>query len=267
MYKKVSCLGPEGSYTCLAARIMCPEAELVLCNTFAQVVQSVLSGATQAAVLPIENTINGGVLQNMDLLESNPSLSAVKEYTLRIDHRLITLAGADKSKINRIYSHRQALDQCAEFLNANYPKAELIAENSTAASISCIQSETDAAIAGAQCEREGLEVSAECISDEKNNYTHFLLVINGVLPEDFVSKKIYFTLTCSHKPGALLKILEIINDFALNMTKIESRPIKYRPGEYRFFIEIEGDYSREIVKDALLTLEQSAHSFTLIGAY
>ena len=79
---------------------MCPEAELVLCNTFAQVVQSVLSGATQAAVLPIENTINGGVLQNMDLLESNPSLSAVKEYTLRIYHRLIKLAGADKSKIN-----------------------------------------------------------------------------------------------------------------------------------------------------------------------
>ena len=267
MYKKVSCLGPEGSYTCLAARIMCEKAELVLCHTFVQVVQAVLSGETEAAVLPIENTINGGVLQNMDLLESNPSLCAVEEYTLRIDHRLITLAGADKSKINRIYSHRQALDQCAGFLHENYPDAELIAENSTAASISSIKLATDAAIAGAQCERAGLDVSAECISDEKNNFTHFLLVVKGALPDDFTSRKIYFSLTCNHRPGELLKILEIINSFDLNMTKIESRPIKDRPGEYRFFIEVEGDYSKPDVKKALEKLKESTHSFTLIGAY
>ena len=138
MNGRVSYLGPEGSYTYLAARAMCGEAELVPCPTFSAALRALSEGKTDACVLPIENTINGGVLQNMDLLACNAQLVAIKEYTLRIDHRLITLAGADRGKINRIFSHRQALDQCSGFLSTHYPQAELIAENSTAASISCI---------------------------------------------------------------------------------------------------------------------------------
>ncbi len=267
MNGRVSYLGPEGSYTYLAARAMCGEAELVPCPTFSAALRALSEGKTDACVLPIENTINGGVLQNMDLLACNAQLVAVKEYTLRIDHRLITLAGADRGKINRIFSHRQALDQCSGFLSTHYPQAELIAENSTAASISCIERATDAAIAGAQCAAEGYDVSPECISDEKNNYTHFLFVIRGELPEDFKSGKVYFTLTCNHVPGALMKLLSIINDYSLNMTKIESRPIKNRVGEYRFFIEVEGDYSAQKVKDALASLKANTRSFRLIGAY
>lgn len=267
MNGKVGYLGPEGSYSHIAARNMCREAELVPFHTFYAAVQALSDGKIGACVLPIENTINGGVLQNMDLLESSPQLVAVREYTLRIDHRLITLAGADRSKINRIFSHRQALDQCSDFLHTHYPQAELIAENSTAAGISCIQRPTDAAIAGAQCAAEGYDVSPECISDEKNNYTHFLLVVKGVLPEDFKSNKVYFSLTCNHVPGALLHLLSIINDYSLNMTKIESRPIKDRVGEYRFFIEVEGDYSSRKIKQALASLKSNTHSFRLIGAY
>lgn len=267
MVKKVSCLGPEGSYTHIAACNMCCGASLILCRTFFDAVNKVLSGEADAAVLPIENTINGGVLQNLDILAGRQELTAVAEYTLKIDHRLITLAGADKDKITRIYSHRQALDQCAGFLNANYPNAELIAENSTAASISCIKSVADAAIAGVQCAREGFDVSSECISDEKNNYTHFLLVVKGALPDNFRSKKVYFTLTCNHVPGALLKLLSVIYKYDVNMTKIESRPIKGRVGEYRFFIEIEADYAQEKIKRVLGELEAAASSFRVIGAY
>ena len=98
MNGRVSYLGPEGSYTYLAARAMCGEAELVPCPTFSAALRALSEGKTDACVLPIENTINGGVLQNMDLLACNAQLVAVKEYTLRIDHRLITLAGADRGK-------------------------------------------------------------------------------------------------------------------------------------------------------------------------
>ena len=264
---RVSCLGPEGSYSWLAAGAMCCGAELVCRRTFAQAAGDVLCGSSSAAVLPIENTINGGVLQNLDLLAAHDGLFAVREYTLRIDHRLITLAGADAAKVNRIFSHRQAIEQCAAFLNAHYPEAELVAENSTAASIARIGLPTDAAIAGAQCACAGYDVSPECISDEKNNFTHFLLVVKGGPRAATRSAKVFLTFTCRHVPGALLNMLSIIYDHSLNMTKIESRPIKDRPGEYRFFVEVEGDYSSAEMKNALRAVEREAHSFRVLGAY
>ena len=266
MCKAVSYLGPEGSYSHCAAMAMCPGARLLPCRTFTEAAAALLDGDVDAAVLPIENTLNGGVMQNIDLLQKNAGLCAVRQYTLRIDHRLITLAGADRGKIKRIYSHRQALDQCSAFLGANYPHAELIAENSTAASISRIAGAEDAAIAGPHCVPAGYDVSDECISDEKNNYTHFLLVKKGALP-DCRSSRIYFSVTCRHVPGALLKMLDVIYGCGLNMTKIESRPIKECPGEYRFFIEVEGDYSSPVSKQALKTVSGAALSFRLLGAY
>lgn len=267
MCKIVSCLGPKGSYTYIAAKNMCDGAEIVSCATFLAAANMVLEGEADAVVMPIENSINGGVLQNMDILANCGALTAVREYTLRIDHRLITLAGADRSGINRIYSHRQALDQCAAYLNAHYPNAELVAENSTAASVSCIKLPTDAAIAGAQCAWEGYDVSPECISDEKNNYTHFLLVVQGSLENECRSNKIYFTLTCNNEPGALLKILSVIYKYGINMVKIESRPLKNVAHAYRFFMEIEADYSAPGVKEALEELDRTASSFRVIGAY
>ena len=267
VYKKVSYLGPEGSYSHIAAGQMCAGAQLIPQRSFADVVSSVVRGVADAAVLPIENTLNGGVLQNMDLLEANDCLTAIEEYTLPIDHRLITMRGADISGIKRIYSHRQALDQCAAYLHEHFPAAELIAEASTAASVACIKLPQDAAIAGVQCAQEGFDVSPECISDEKNNYTHFLLVIKGGLPYSFKSRKVYFSLVCNHVPGALLHVLSIINDYNLNMTKIESRPLKDIPGDYRFFIEAEGDYSSPQIKSAIEALRAATRSFRLIGAY
>ena len=267
MCKAVSYLGPEGSYSHCAAMAMCPGARLLPCRTFTEAAAALLDGDADAAVLPIENTLNGGVMQNIDLLQKNVGLCAVRQYTLRIDHRLITLAGADKSRIERIYSHRQALDQCAGFLQEHYPDAELVPERSTAASVDCIKTPREAAIAGVQCAREGLDVSPECISDEKNNFTHFLLVTKGSLPEDFKSSRVYFALVCNHVPGALMQVLAIIYGCNLNMTKIESRPIKNEPGEYRFFIEVVGDYSSEEMKHALAILRSSTRSFRLIGAY
>ena len=267
MCKKVSCLGPEGSYTCLAARAMCKDAQIIPCHNFFGAVELLLSGVTDAAVLPIENTINGGVLQNMDILANYCELTAVREDTMPIDHRLITLKGADLSKISRIFSHRQALDQCSAYLQVHYPDAELVAENSTAASISCLENLTDAAIAGAQCAEGGYEVSPECISDEKNNFTHFLLVIKKSLPSDYKSSKIYFTLTCNNEPGALLKILSVIYKHGINMVKIESRPLRNITFGYRFFMEIEADYSSPDIKNALEEVSGTASSFRVIGAY
>lgn len=260
-------LGPEGSYSHLAALKMCGGATLVAHHTFHGAVSALLRGEEDAAVLPIENTINGGVLQNMDLLARHGELSAVQEYTLCIDHRLIMLDGADAANVTRIFSHSQALDQCSGWLREHYPHAQLVPVSSTAAGVECIQLPTDAAIAGAHNVRAGLVASEYCISDELNNFTHFLLVVKGGIPIDFRSRKLYFSLTCLHEPGALMRLLEIIYRFEVNMTKIESRPIKDRPGEYRFFMEVEADYSTPATRQLIEQLRQATSSFRLIGCY
>lgn len=265
--KRVGYLGPEGSYSHLAALNMCGGATLVAHHTFHGVVSALLQGEEDAAVLPIENTINGGVLQNMDLLARHEELSAIAEYTLCVDHRLITQSGADPDKVTRIFSHAQALDQCSGYLRERYPLAQLVPVSSTTAGVECIQLPTDAAIAGAHNVREGLTASKNCISDELNNFTHFLLVVKGGVPAGFRSRKLYFSLTCRHEPGALMRLLETIYRFEVNMTKIESRPIKDRPGEYRFFMEVEADYSTPAAQSLVTALRCAASSFRLIGCY
>lgn len=263
--KKIGYLGPEGSYSELAADVMCGGAEKIAYGSFYLVMQSLVKGETDAAVLPIENTLNGGVLQNIDLLQGTDGVIAVRECTLKIDHRLITLAGADRNKITCIYSHQQALAQCSRFISENYPHARLVATTSTVSGMEKIKSPHDAGIVGGHFSAEGYELSPLCISDEPNNYTHFLLVERGAEPSAEHSERIYFSFTCRHEPGALLDMLNVLS--AVNMTKIESRPIKDRPGEYRFFIEAEADYKSAEAQSVIGNLKKRANTFKLLGAY
>lgn len=260
-------LGPEGSYSHLAATKMTPAAALFACANFRAVIKAVESGDCDCAVIPIENTLNGGVLQNIDLLQAAEGLVAVEETTLQLDHRLATLTGAKYSGISRIYSHEQPLAQCAEYLARNFPEAQLIATPSTAASLDLVKSFSDAAIVGAHVKREGIILSDGNIADGKNNFTHFLLIKRGSLDAGKRSSKIYFSVTCTHRAGALLDILEPMRAGGLNMTKIQSRPIKDKAGEYRFFIEVEGDYAESSVKNVLDWVKNSTNSFKLLGAY
>lgn len=262
---KIGYLGPEGSYSCLAAKTFRPDAEFLAYGSFNLVIQALIKGECDEAVLPIENSLNGGVNQNMDLLQCTENIVAFRECSVKIDHRLATLSGAAISGISRIYSHQQALEQCNAYLCAHFPKAQVVAVSSTAASLEMLKSPADACIVGAHVARDGVTLSKENIADEKFNVTHFLLVRRGVLEEDARSQKIYFSATCRHEPGALLNLLNVVKE--LNMTKIQSRPIKDKPGEYRFFIEVDGDYSKSDVKAVLKRVENSANSFKIIGAY
>lgn len=260
-------LGPEGSYSRIAAETLRPHAKLLAFQSFPQVFNSLVSGETDGIAVPIENTLNGGVLQNIDLLQSTEGVIATEECVIKIDHRLAFLKGADKSKIKRIYSHSQALEQCAKYLSGNFPSARLIPTASTAASLEKIITEEDAGIVGAHTQKEGIILSENDIADEDGNFTHFLLVKRGTIPDNARSRKIYFSVTCANRTGALLNLLSGISDYGLNMTKIESRPIKNAPDEYRFFIEIEGDYFTQTVKAALAEIEKSSHSYKLLGCY
>lgn len=264
---KVAYLGPEGSYSSLAAKNLCPSGEYIPCQSFYATVSSVLNGETDCIVLPVENTLQGAVVQNLDLLYAHAELFAVKEYILRIDHRLVTKTGADLSEIKRIFSHEQAILQCGKYISEYLPNAKIIYTDSTAESLSKITEPTDAGIAGAHMAREGFSLSDENIADEKKNFTHFLLVVKGKEQLPAHSCRVYFAASCPHEPGALLKMLQILAVYDLNMTKIESRPKKDSPGEYNFFIEFEGDIAARGVQAALARLKEYTKYFKLLGCY
>lgn len=265
--EKIGYLGPEGSYSFIASQGMRPQAKLIAYQSFPLVFASLTDGETDGIVIPIENSLNGGVMQNLDLLQYTDGICAVEEYTVKIDHRLVTKNGADITKINRIYSHSQALEQCAVYLKKHFPNAQLFSAPSTAASLDMIKQDTDAGIAGAHLSREGLVFSEYNIADEENNFTHFLLVRRGNVPEGVHTKKIYFSFTCRNKAGALLTMLQSVYKGGFNMTKLQSRPIKNTPDCYRFFIETEGDYALPQIKASLKEIENSADEFKLLGCY
>jgi len=278
---KIAYLGPEGSFSHLAAQKFLEQEgiadgvkwhECVPFRNFPEVVNAVQSGRVDGAALPIENSLQGGVSQNLDLLQSADGLYAVKELVLRVDQRLVYKQGVAFSEIGRVYSHRQALDQCAKFLSREIPFAALRETESTGFGLAkALEDESgkSAAIVGAHIKNlhKGFVLSEESISDEKNNFTHFLLVKKGeeYLPQ--TSSRVFFSAVCPHRPGSLLELLAIIADRKVNMTKIESRPVKDRPGDYRFFIEADCDIQEQSTQGLLKEVKEKTLECKLIGAY
>jgi prephenate dehydratase len=260
-------LGPKGSYSYLAAAYMAPNCNLVGFLGFPYVFEACAKGEVDGIVVPIENSLNGGIAQVMDLLLSHTELVAVGEYKLKIEHRLITKKGVPLSGISRIYSHVQALEQCARYLSKNFPNAKLIATPSTAAGLDMVQSDTDACIAGDFNSREGLEMRSGNIADESSNFTHFLYVVKGNVEEDRHTRRVYFSFNCPNVSGALVSILNLVCITGINMTKIESRPVKDKDEEYSFFVEVEGDYSTKEVKNMLNEVKKASAAFRLLGGY
>ncbi|MGN1234860.1 MAG: prephenate dehydratase, partial [Christensenellaceae bacterium] len=219
---KVGYLGPVGSYSFLAAGKLCPGDRLIPYANFMKIVSATVRGETDACVLPVENSLQGAVLQNLDLLQAN-SLFAVEEYVLKIEHKLIWQNGTRLEDVRRIYSHDQAIGQCARFLTEVIPYAEVVAVESTAKGAAMLRLPSDACIAGSQLLREGLSCYEGEIADDPNNFTHFLLFKRDETDVKERTDRIFLTAICKNKPGALLHLLHIISDKGLNMTKIESR--------------------------------------------
>ncbi len=261
---KVSCLGPEGSFSERAAEELCTGAEILLAPTFAEAVRSLVSGAADYCVLPVENALNGGVGEALDLI-TGENVFGVRELPLPVDHRLAMLEGVKADDIRFVYSHEQALAQCKEFLRANLPKAQWKFTSSTVESLSRLD-ECSAGVVGAHVRRAGVVLSEENIADDKANFTRFLLLERaGSLPDR--SAMVFFSAVCAHEPGSLLGLLKIFQRYSLNLTRIESRPVKGAFGQYRFFIEFAGNIADARVGSAMKEAERYCNQFKILGAY
>lgn len=239
---KIAIQGEPGSFHFLAARhYYGAQGELVCCPSFASVFKALEEGQADRAIVAIENSLYGSIVEVYDLLQAHhyPIVGEVIEH---ITQNLITLPGASLESITHVYSHPVALAQCATFLDEKLPHATRVGSEDTAGSVEIIKelgNPAFAAIAGTvAAEMHDLPILTAGIQDQKQNFTRFLAIEpTGKKSED--TNKTSLIITTSHEPGALYKALGIFAAASINVTKLQSRPIPDKPWNYEFYIDIE----------------------------
>ncbi len=245
MGKQVAYLGPPGTYAEKAAHILSKLANyntplFVPCNGLFSVIKSVAYNNCDAAIVPIENSVEGGVSTTLDALWKFPDINIKKAIVLPIKHALIS--NGEISAISEVLSHPQALAQCSEWISENLPGAITLPTNSTSEAVNMVKGSSFRAAIGSKSliEIEGLRELAFPINDVPGNCTRFVLLNKDSFLEDVNINIASFAFSLlSNKPGALLKALNYIAEFGFNMSKIESRPSKRELGEYIIYIDVD----------------------------
>ncbi|MDO9534479.1 MAG: prephenate dehydratase [Bacillota bacterium] len=263
-------LGPPGTFTEEAARSYDKNGTFLLrpYPAFDKVFSAITKKEIDQGVVPVENSLEGSVNLTFDLLSGNTDVKIKGELLCRIKHFLLTAPGQTLSKIKEVYSHPQALAQCRIFLDKLLPDASRINMSSTADAAALVaQSEGKAAIASQQAaEFYGLEILRENIQDEPFNITRFFILALVDAPQTG-DDKTSLLIGLHDKPGSLFSALGILANYNLNLTKIESRPVRSELGKYIFFLDIEGHRKDKKVSQALKELKEKALFLKLLGSY
>ena len=245
---KIAIQGEPGSFSHEAAMKLVADAVIVPFSLSADAFAALVDGTVEAAVIPIENSLAGSVLEHFDLLLAH-EVQVQRETLLRIRHNLIAISGASIGEIDRVFSHSVALAQCRRFL-AQHPRMEAFAFYDTAGSVKqlvelrdrhagAIASEAAAHYYGAQILQAGIE-------DNPENYTRFFLVRRAQdAVADPESNKISVAFSLANRPGSLVAALSALSSIGINLTKIESRPVQGKPWEYIFYVDCQIHSSEE----------------------
>ena len=268
---RVAFQGEPGAYSEAAALALWPEQiETVPCASFEQVYESVESGDCDYAMLPVENSLAGSIHRNYDLLLQH-DLSIVAEHNQRIAHCLIAHPRVSLGEITRVYSHPQALAQCADSLRGLNGGVQVIAAQDTAGSVAMIKREgwrDAAAIAGDRAaELYEMAILQRDFEDEKNNYTRFIaLAREGVTPESG-DVKTSLAFAGHNVPGLLFKSLSAFSLRDIDLTKIESRPLRGVPWQYVFYLDFAGSMGELRCQRAVAQLQEMATFVQVFGSY
>lgn len=253
---KIAIQGEPGAFSHEAALKLVPDAEIVPCALSADVFAALTEGRVDAAVIPIENSLAGSVLEHFDLLLAH-DVKVDRETLIRIRHSLIAVRGAEIDEIDRVYSHPVALAQCRRFL-AEHRDMRATAFYDTAGSVKHIVEQHDrraAAIASeAAAKFYGAHVLMAAIEDNPENYTRFFLVRRTPDSQpDPAANKISLAFSVENRPGSLVAVLNELAALGTNLTKLESRPVHGKPWEYIFYVDCQIRSSEEslLALDAL----------------
>ncbi|MCY7103067.1 MULTISPECIES: prephenate dehydratase [Streptococcus] len=268
---KIAYLGPKGSFSHHVVQTAFPKEELQAFANITDVIKAYEQGLVDYSVVPVENSIEGSVHESLDYLFHQARIQAVAEIVQPIHQQLMTVPG--QSKIEKIFSHPQALAQGKKFIDEHYPEAQLEVTASTAYAARFIAEHPDqpfAAIAPRNSAAEyGLELIAEDIQEMEANFTRFWVLGSEIptIPLQSQNEKMSLALTLpDNLPGALYKALSTFAWRGIDLTKIESRPLKTALGEYFFIIDV--DYSaKELVHFARQELETIGIQYKILGTY
>jgi prephenate dehydratase len=264
--------GQRGAYSEMALRRYFQHTEVRPhpAGTFRDVFQAVLDGSVEYGIVPIENSLSGSVHENYDLFLQFPDLRIVGETMIRIRHSLIGRPGSSIEDVKRVYSHPQALAQCARFLS-EYPGWKQIPFYDTAGSVEHIMNDGepgDAAIANVDAaDPYGAQVLREDIETNPQNYTRFFVLARHENAVAEAPQKASVVFSTPDRPGALSRCMALLSERNVNLKKLESRPIPGKPWHYMFYLDMELPKDMDTFEDALTDLDRESEGLRVLGMY
>jgi chorismate mutase/prephenate dehydratase len=264
---RIAFLGPIATFTHMAAvNHFGSSASFLPQGSIADVFSEVEKQRADYGVVPIENSTEGVVNYTLDkFVESD--LKICSEIIISVSHNLLS-AESDVTKIKTVYSHPQALSQCRQWLTTHLPKAKLKETESTALAAKKIIKEKGAAAIASQLAGDlyGLNLLVRDIQDQSKNYTRFL-VIGQDQAELTGRDKTSLAFVAKDRVGVLFHLLKPLAENQINLTKIESRPLKKRAWEYMFFIDLDGHANEKRIQSAIERLKNECEFFKILGSY
>jgi prephenate dehydratase len=270
---QIAYLGPPGTFTEQATRQLTEgfDADLVPYETVPLALAAVRAGEVLAAGVPVENSVEGSVPATLDALTTGEPLVAVQEAVLPVQFDLLARPGVELAGIRTVASHPHALAQVRGWLTDNLPDAAVRATSSTAAAAAAVSAgEFDAAISApvALEHYPALERLAGGIADVRDAVTRFLLVRRpGALPDPTGADRTSVCAVISDEVGTLAEMLAELSLRGINLSRIESRPLRDRFGEYRFFLDFDGHVADARIGDALTALRRRCNIVRFLGSY
>lgn len=264
----IAFLGPEGTFTQAAA--LKHFGHSVLSTPLAaidDVFREVASGNAEYGVVPVENSTEGMINHTLDMFMSSP-LRICGEVELRIHHHVLVSPGADMACVTRLYSHQQSFAQCRKWLDSHWPALERITVSSNAEAARLADDESDAAaIAGDMAATlYGLEIRHHNIEDRPDNTTRFLIVGTDEVPASGEDKT-SILVSMRNRPGALHELLEPFQRYAVDLTRLETRPSPSETWAYVFYIDFRGHREDTVVRTVLGEVESRCAEMKHLGSY
>ncbi len=263
----VACQGIEGAYSQIACDRLFKAPTIMFFQSFDLVFKAVESGMCQYGILPIENSTAGSVKAVYDLMVSH-NFSIVRSARMKITHNLLAKHGTRLEDVKEVFSHEQAISQCAGWLAERGVKVTVVENTAIASKLVADSDRTDiAAISSRFCaEHYGLNILQEEIQDQDNNYTRFICISKK--PEIYPgADRTSLMMVLPHRPGSLYNVLEKFNALNINMQKLESRPLPAREFEFMFYFDIEVSVYAPEVEKLFLDLEAECEQLRYLGTY
>ena len=263
----VACQGVEGAYSQIAATRVFRVPDITYHGTFEGVFQAVAAGDADYGVVPIENSTAGSVNAVYDLLAAY-RCKIVRSVRVKVDHNLLASPGTSIEDVREVYSHEQALAQCAGFLDRLGARPHVCENTAQAAEMVARSDRGDiAALASHACaDLYGLKVLAAGVQDSDANYTRFVVISSK--PEIYAgATRTSLMLTLPHEPGSLYRVLERLFALDINLVKLESRPIPGQDFEFMFYFDLDAPVGSESLTTLLDALDDVAEHVWYLGSY